>query len=97
MSDSLLDYLDQWVSSHPGTDAWVEQATGINKASLLLVAGTGEWTRQAVPSVDWAREFARGHEIASYDAGLVAYPQRMRDWDITRKRADKIRRSQSSQ
>ena len=69
------------MASREDTQAWIEPATALNKASLLLVAGSGEWTRRAVPSVEWAAEFARRHHIPAHQAGLVPYPQRMRDWD----------------
>ena len=69
-----------------GVEAWLEPATGFNKPSLLLVAWDGEWTRRAVPSIEWARDFVGTLGVVSHDAGLVGYPQRMREWDQRRKR-----------
>ena len=60
----LRGYLDDFVASREGTQAWIEPATALNKTSLLLVAGSGEWTRRAVPNT-WAVEFARRHRILS--------------------------------
>ena len=79
--EGLRGYLDDFVASREGTQAWIEPATALNKTSLLLVAGSGEWTRRAVPNTEWAVEFARRHRIPCHQAGLVPYPQRMRDWD----------------
>ena len=73
--------LSQFIAAKPGVQAWVEEATGFNKTSLLLVAGDGEWTRKVVPSEDWARDFAERAHITCFTAGIDAYPQRMRIWD----------------
>jgi len=34
-----------------------------------------------VPSVEWAHGFANGEGIPSYDAAVVGYPSRMREWN----------------
>ena len=78
----LRDYLDGFVATHRGVEVWVEPATGFNKASILLVAGDGEWTRRTVPSTQWAQGYADAAGLRAYPAGIVGYPQRMRDWDI---------------
>jgi len=78
----LREHLDRFVATRRGVEAWVEPATGFNPASILLVAGDGEWTRRTVPSPEWAQEYARKAGVRSYPAGVVGYPQRMRDWDV---------------
>ncbi|MCL1841973.1 MAG: hypothetical protein FWF75_09585 [Propionibacteriaceae bacterium] len=78
----LREHLDRFVATRTGVEAWVEPETGFNRASILLVAGDGEWTRRTVPSPRWAEEYARKAGLRSYPAGVVGYPQRMRDWDI---------------
>ena len=50
-------------------------------SALLLVAIDGEWTRRRVPSVEWAHDFANGEGIPSYDAAVVGYPERMREYN----------------
>ena len=54
---------------------------------MLLVAWDGEWTRRRVPSPQWAYSFAESMQIPGYDALVVGYPQRMRDYNtrLTRK------------
>lgn len=79
--DATVAAFDEFVATHAGVAAWVEDATGFNKVSLLLVAGTGEWLRRPVPSLDWGREYAAGAKLTCYTAGIDPYPQRMRDWD----------------
>ena len=79
--DSTQLALTEFVALRSGVQAWVEEATGFNKTSLLLVAGDGEWLRKVVPSTDWARDFALQAKLTCFTAGVDPYPQRMRDWD----------------
>jgi len=72
---------NEFILTRPGVAAWVEEPTGFNKASLLLVAGSGEWLRRQIPDTDWGREFAARAQLTCYTAGLDPYPQRMRTWD----------------
>lgn len=78
--DAVLAHLSEFVATRRGVEAWVEQPTSFNKASLLLVAHDGESTRRAVPSSDYAHQFAAGVNIPCYDAGVVPYPKRMREY-----------------
>jgi len=73
-------HLEEWTSSRRGVEAFVELRTSLNPPSVLLVAHDGEWTRRAVPSEQVAFDWARKVGIPCYDASLVGYPQRMRDW-----------------
>lgn len=84
------EYLEGFVSTRRGIEVYVEQSTSLTGPSLLLVAYDGEWTRRSVPSAAWARRFAQGHQLPCYDAGVVAYPQRMRDYNsrARRRRSD---------
>ncbi len=91
---SLVDHLEQFLGSHNGVEAWIESGTTMNQPSLLLVAASGEWTRRPVPSMEWARSFVKRHSIPGYDAGVIPYPQRMRDWDrrqVIEKRRNRYR------
>jgi hypothetical protein len=78
-------HLEEFVATRRGLEAFIEQPTTFNPASLLLIAFDGEWTRRSVPDVAWARRFAKRHRLPSYDAGVVGYPQRMRDYDQRRR------------
>lgn len=62
-------------------EGFVEPRTAISEVTLLLVAHDGEWTRRKVPSVEWAHRFANRLGIPSYDAAVVGYPDRMRDYN----------------
>lgn len=86
MPDLRRSHLMEFCLTRDGVEAWIEDATGINKTSLLLVAWDGEWTRRAVPSTEWAQHFADRMGLAVHVAGLEPYPVRMRDWDERRRR-----------
>jgi len=73
--------LEDLVGTRRGVEAFIEQPTTLNSATMLLIAYDGEWTRRSVPDVAWARRFAAHHRLPAYDAGVVGYPQRMRDYN----------------
>jgi hypothetical protein len=75
------DRLRDFASSRIGVEGFVEPRTAVTDVTLLLVAKDGEWTRRRVPSVEWAHDFANRHGIPSYDAAVVGYPQRMREYN----------------
>lgn len=79
------DYLRDWVRTRSGIEGFVEPRTAVTDTTLLLVAITGEWTRRRVPSADWAHRFANEFGIPSYDAAVVGYPERMREWNKKQK------------
>jgi len=83
---TAAQHLEGFISSRRGIEAWVEQPTTLTGPTLLLIAYDGEWTRRSVPSAAWARRFAQSHQLPCYDAGVVAYPQRMRDYNSRAKR-----------
>jgi len=74
-------YLKDWIEARNGIEGFVEPRTAVSDTTLLLVAKDGEWTRRRVPSVDWAHTFANKNGIPSYDAAVVGYPDRMREWN----------------
>ncbi|MGI8576330.1 MAG: hypothetical protein ACR2KG_00100 [Nocardioidaceae bacterium] len=74
-------YLKEWITTRAGIEGFVEPRTAVTDTTLLLVAIDGEWTRRRVPSVEWAHNFANTAGIPSYDAAVVGYPDRMREWN----------------
>ena len=78
---SAATHLEEFLATRRGVEAFIELPTTMTKATLLLIAYDGEWTRRSVPSVEWARRFAARHGLPAYDAGVVGYPQRMRDYN----------------
>jgi hypothetical protein len=80
-----LAHLKDFVHSRDGVEAYLEPRTAVTETTVVLVATSGEWTRRRVPNEDSARDFARKQAIPLYDAVVVGYPQRMREWTARRK------------
>jgi hypothetical protein len=82
-----VDHLTSFVKSRLGVEAYLEPRTTVTETTVVLVAHDGEWTRRRVSGESGARDFAKKHSIPVYDAGIVGYPKRMRDWTAQRKSA----------
>ena len=74
-------HLREFATSRRGVEGFVEPRTAVSDVTLILVAHDGEWTRRRVPSVEWAHRFANQHRVPSYDAAVVGYPARMREYN----------------
>ena len=74
-------YLEEFVASRRGVEAYVEPQTAVRAASVVLVAADGEWTRRPVPDAATAFEWAHRLGIPCYDVNLLGYPKRMREWN----------------
>jgi len=88
------EHLQQFIRSRRGVEGYVEPRTTVTETTLLLVAVDGEWTRRRVPSPAWAHDFANGLGVPSYDAAVVGYPQRMRDYN--RRQSEQSRRDDAT-
>jgi hypothetical protein len=91
VDDAVTLHLTQFAGTHRGVEAYVEPQTSVTQTTLLLVAYDGEWTRRAVPSPQWAHAFAEHLQIPGYDAAVVGYPQRMRDYNTRNKKHPGLR------
>ncbi|MEO8889191.1 MAG: hypothetical protein ABI429_07855 [Jatrophihabitantaceae bacterium] len=91
-----LDHLKTFAGSRRGVEAYLEPRTAVTEATLVprtavteatlvLVAADGEWTRRRIGGPDAAESFTKKLALPLYDAVLVGYPQRMRDWTARRK------------
>ncbi len=78
-------HLTEFVQSRRGVEGFIEPRTAVSDVTMLLVAHDGEWTRRRVPSIEWAHEFANSHGIPSYDAAVMGYPDRMREFNRRKK------------
>jgi hypothetical protein len=87
--------LQEWLDVRHGVEVFVEPKTAVTGTTMLLVAHDGEFTRRPVPSPVAAAAFARRHTLPFYDAQVVGYPQRMRDYSrrqtVLRRRAERDR------
>jgi hypothetical protein len=85
-----LEHLAEFIRTRGGVEAYLEPRTAVTATTVVLVAGTGEWTRRRVDGEAAARSFAQKHAIPLYEVAIVGYPQRMRDWTAQRKAAGEI-------
>jgi hypothetical protein len=83
-------HLEEFARTRRGVEAYVEPRTAVTETTVLLIADTGEWTRRRVSGPKAAHALAYRLGIPAYDAGVVGYPQRMRDWN--RRQAEARRR-----
>ena len=72
--------IKQFVKSRRGVEAYVEPRTLDQGLSVVLVASDGEWLRFTLPDDTWLRRFAYKRAVPIYDAGVMGYPKRMRDY-----------------
>jgi hypothetical protein len=87
-SDSADErHLEEFATTRRGVEGFVEPRTAVSDVTILLVAHDGEWTRRRVPSVEWAHRFANRLGVPSYDAAVVGYPARMREYNRRKKEA----------
>ena len=82
------EHLREFATTRRGVEGFVEPRTAVSDVTIILVAHDGEWTRRRVPSVEWAHRFANKHAVPSYDAAVVGYPERMRDYNRRRKQGE---------
>ena len=85
-SSTDTGHLEEWAAARHGVEAFVEPKTTVTETTVVLVAHDGEWTRRRVDGEDGARKFARKLGMPIYDAGIVGYPQRMRDYTARQKK-----------
>ncbi len=91
VDDAVVTHLASFVQTRRGVEAFIEPRTAVTQTTLLLVAWDGEWTRRVVPSPQWGHKFAESMKIPGYDAAVVGYPQRMRDYNTRNKKHPDLR------
>lgn len=87
--DADLAHLRDFVRTRDGVEAFLEPRTAVTETTILLVAGDGEWTRRRVDGPRGAAAFARSEALPIYEAAVVGYPKRMREYNQRRKHLDR--------
>ena len=87
-------HLREFAASRTGVEAYVEPPTAVTTTTVVFVAVTGEWTRRRVRDAATAHSLANALGVPSYDAAVVGYPQRMREWNARRSAEQKGRRAE---
>jgi hypothetical protein len=72
--------LEAFAQSRKGIEGYIEPRTATNPTTLLLVDRRGEHARGAVREPEDAVQFCERLGIPVYDAQVVGYPQRMKDF-----------------
>jgi hypothetical protein len=72
--------LTEFMQTREGVEAYVEPPTPVYAMTLCLVAADGEHIRRPVKDERQARGLCRDHGVPLYDARIVGYPRRMRDY-----------------
>jgi len=81
-------HLEQFSRTRRGVEAFVEPRTSVTETTLILIAHDGEWTRRRIASPEAARQLGARLNMPVYDAALVGYPKRMREYNERQKGAD---------
>jgi hypothetical protein len=80
-------HLTAFAQSHTGVVAFVEPPTAVSTTPVVLGPHRGVGPRRGARDARTAHELANRLGVPSYDAALVGYPQRMRDWNARAKAA----------
>lgn len=73
--------LKEFMATRDGVEGFIEPPTAVYAMTLCLVAADGEYRRQPVKDEKQARALCTEHGVPVYDARIVGYPRRMRDYE----------------
>jgi hypothetical protein len=79
-TDADSAHLRAFATSRVGVEGFVEPRTVVTETTMVLVARDGEWTRRRVAGPKAAFALCSSLGIPCYDAAVVGYPPRMREW-----------------
>jgi hypothetical protein len=80
-----LAHLREFATTRSGVEFYVEPETTATDTTAVAIAADGEWTRRRVGSPAAIAKLARDLRLPVYEAAVVGYPQRMRDYNARRK------------
>jgi hypothetical protein len=83
-----LKELEVFAQERKGVEGYIEPKTATSPTTLLLVDRDGDHLRAAVREPDDAVTFCEGRGIPVYDAQVIGYPKRMRDFEKRRRTVD---------
>lgn len=84
-SNPQLQELAEFATTRKGVEGFVEPRTATSPTTLLLVDRDGDHRRAPVREPQDATAFCEGLGIPVYDARVIGYPKRMRDFDRRRR------------
>lgn len=80
-----LTELEDFAATHAGIEGFIEPQTSTSPTTLLLVDRRGEHLRAAVRDPADAIAFGERLGLPVYDAAVIGYPQRMRQFEKSRR------------
>lgn len=83
-----LNELESFASERKGVEGYIEPQTATSPTTLLLVDRDGDHLRAPVREPDDAISFCEGRAIPVYDAQVIGYPKRMKDFEKRRRTID---------
>ena len=84
-SNPALVDLESFVAERKGIEGFVEPQTATSPTTLLLVDRDGDHLRAPVRDPEDAAAFCAAHAIPVYDAQVVGYPRRMKEFEKRRR------------
>lgn len=86
-NNPALQELTQFALDRRGVEGYIEPRTATSPTTLLLVDRDGDHKRAPVREPEDAVAFCEQHAIPVYDAAVIGYPRRMRDFERGRRTA----------
>ena len=80
-----LERLEPFAAERKGIEGFIEPQTATQPITLLLVDRDGDYVRAPVRDVRDAVRFCETRGIPIYDAQVIGYPKRMKDFDAGRR------------
>lgn len=84
-SNPALGQLEVFAAERKGVEGYIEPRTATNPTTLLLVDRDGDHLRAPVKEPEDAAAFCARLSIPVYDAQVIGYPKRMKDFDRRRR------------
>lgn len=88
-NNPALRELEEFVRERKGVEGFIEPRTATSPTTLLVVDRQGDHLRAPVRQPADAAVFCERMSIPVYDAQVIGYPQRMRDFE-RRRRTDAV-------
>lgn len=82
-----LEQLESFAAERKGVEGYVEPRTATNPVTLLLVDRDGDHLRAPVREPQDASSFCERLGIPVYDAQVIGYPRRMKEFEKHRRRS----------